>query len=412
MTKRLFTLLFCILLSTAWGKDIAPAILNGSVWQMDRMEFARQFSQARFARIDDDNLRFPRQMAITLDTLGMGELIISFTPEHDKISLLHASIYNKGDDGEIGKEEFEERLAQTIERLDNLTGVSGKPRKVLQRDSGVKLEARVWQTAHGVLLLESSASGSRRNFTAEFIRLTIGPDEESIKRGGAQDAARRNELRGNKKVEENGDVWIEGIPMVDQGQKGYCVPATVSRVFAYYGMDGVDQHALAALCNSSGDEGTTMGSMESALKDISRRFHIKVIELDKGGLASFVSDYNTTAKKLKKPGLSPRRMPFFDPAVLLAARADKPAQVKKWLKPITKSIDAGLPVLWSVLLVFPEDGLMQSGGGHMRLIIGYNEQNGTIIYSDSWGARHERKEMPVEQAAAMSVYRYILRPTR
>ncbi len=413
MVKKLLTLLLCALIAPAFSKDIAPAVMDGSVWQLDLTGFAHQFSRARFARVDDETLRFPRQAAITLDELGIGELIISFDGESKQICLLQASVYNKGDDGEIGKNEFESLVTHTAERLDALTGVKGKARKVLQRDSGVKLEAMVWQTEHGAILLESAGNGSRRDFAAEFIRLTIGPDTESLKRGGARDAARRNDLKVHKKVDDNGDVWIEGIPMVDQGQKGYCVPATVSRVFAYYGMDGVDQHALAALCKSTGDRGTSMEAMESALKDISRRFHIKVIELDKGGMSAFISAYNTTAKKMKKPALTPRMMMLaLDPSVLLAAHADKPTQIRKWMKPIMKSIDAGLPVLWSVLLAFPEQGMPQMGGGHMRLIIGYNEQEGTIIYSDTWGARHVRKEMPVEQAAAMTVYRYILRPTR
>ncbi|MFR4224380.1 MAG: hypothetical protein ACLT38_12745 [Akkermansia sp.] len=39
---------------------------------------------------------------------------------------------------------------------------------------------------------------------------------------------------------------IQDIPMVDQGQKGYCVVATAARIFAYYGMDYVDQHELAS----------------------------------------------------------------------------------------------------------------------------------------------------------------------
>ncbi len=414
MFKPLCTLLLCVLSGSALAMDLASAVLDGSAWKMGREDLARELVGARYAPVDELNLRFPRQDGLSLGELEMGELLITFDEESKQITRLHASIYNKGDNGEMGKKEFDTLLAETIDKLDTLIGTKGRPRKVLQRDSGVKLDARVWQAEHGVVLLESAGSGNRKNFNGEFIRLTIGPDEEAIERGGARDASHRNTLKINTKTEENGDVWIEGIPMVDQGQKGYCVPATVSRVFAYYGMDGVDQHALAALCNSSGDEGTSMGEMESALKSISRRFHIKVIELDKGGISAFVADYNAAAKKLKKPGISLRSIvpPRFDTEVLLAARAGKPMQVRKWLKPIMKSIDAGLPVLWSVMLAFPEQGLPQAGGGHMRLIIGYNEQNDTIIYSDSWGAAHVRKEMPVSQACAMTVYRYILRPTR
>ncbi len=414
MLKRLIPLLLCAFASTAFARDIAPALLDGSAWKMTRADLARDFEGLRYAPVDANNLRFPRQDGISLGELSTGEWLISFDEENKMMSRVLVSVYNKGDDGDMDKEEFDTLLSSTMERLDTLTGVKSKLRKVLQRDSGVKLDARVWETPHGVLLLESAGSGKRKSFNGEFIRLTIGPDADAIERGGARDAAHRNTLKTNTKEEENGDIWIDGIPMVDQGQKGYCVPASVSRVFAYYGMDGVDQHALAALCKSSGDGGTTMGEMESALKDISRKFHIKVIELDKGGMSTFLSDYNAAAKKMKKPGISMRSLtpPEFDTDVLLAARAGKTIQVRKWLKPIQKSIDAGLPVLWSVMLAFPEQGIPQSGGGHMRLIIGYNAENNTIIYSDSWGANHARKEMPAAQACAMTVYRYILRPTR
>ena len=33
--------------------------------------------------------------------------------------------------------------------------------------------------------------------------------------------------------------------MVDQGQKGYCVPATVERVLRYYGINDLNMHQLA-----------------------------------------------------------------------------------------------------------------------------------------------------------------------
>lgn len=103
-----------------------------------------------------------------------------------------------------------------------------------------------------------------------------------------------------------------------------------------------------------------------------------------------------------------------DGDVLRAIRAGKPAQVEKWMKPIRKSVALGMPVLWSVTLgVFPEEiGLPQSRGGHMRLIIGYDDVKKTIIFTDTWGAGHEKKEMPAATAAAMTMQRYLLKPSR
>lgn len=192
----------------------------------------------------------------------------------------------------------------------------------------------------------------------------MGSTPESIEKGGAKDAVKRTDLKANVKKEGTA-VWIDGVNMVDQGQKGYCVPATVARVFAYYGMDGVDQHALAQLCSSSGEGGTSTRAMQEALENISRTFKFKVVAIDgSGALDSLVTDYNNAAKKLKKPqqmGYNVGSMNF-DPEVMKAARGTK-GHVKKWLSPIKKSIAAGQPVLWSVILgIFPESGIPQTGG--------------------------------------------------
>ncbi len=414
MMNRLLSLLCCASALPALAADLAPAALDGSLWSLDDDGVFKLFSGARYADVDEQTKRFPRQSELSFGELSIGELLLTQDKKDSRPLRLRISVYNKGDDGVLDKKEFETLLSETLEALNATTGVKNKPRKMLKRDTGIKLNARVWETEGCVILLEAAASGKRNDFTAEFIRLSIGPDKESIERGGAQDVAHRNSLRDNRKEEENGNVWIEGIPMVDQGQKGYCVPASVSRVFAYYGMDGVDQHALAALCKSKVGGGTSVNTMEKALEDISRSFHIRITPLDKGSdFGDFISAYNATAKKMKKPTIDPRSEERdYDPNVLLAARAAKDITVRKWMKPIVKAIDAGLPVLWSVQLAFPEQGIPQSGGGHMRLIIGYNEEEGTIIYSDSWGERHEKKEMPARQACAMTVRRYVLKPTR
>lgn len=68
--------------------------------------------------------------------------------------------------------------------------------------------------------------------------------------------------------------------MVDQGQKGYCVVATAARIFAYYGMDYVDQHELASLANTSADGGTNTAAMAENLKKIGTRFQIRIKVLD------------------------------------------------------------------------------------------------------------------------------------
>ena len=232
---------------------------------------------------------------------------------------------------------------------------------------------------------------------------------EGLKRGGANDAARRTELKSNVCKDKDGTVWIKGIPMVDQGEKGYCVPAAISRVFAYYNMDGVDQHALAALCKSTGEEGTTIEGMSKALSSICSKFHMSPVSWRWVNEKNVEKEY---IKRAQKAGMLSSRL---DPKLLLEAVKAKPAMIKKGFKDIRRYIDDGIPVVWGVLLgIYPEQGIPipQAAGGHMRLIIGYNEQLQVILYSDSWGAGHEVKQMPLAQACAISKVLYVLRPMR
>ena len=78
----------------------------------------------------------------------------------------------------------------------------------------------------------------------------------------------------------NGDVWLGDVPMVDQGQKGYCVVASTERVMRYYGSD-VDANELAQVANSSASGGTSLGSMRDAMKKLTARLKIRTRELEK-----------------------------------------------------------------------------------------------------------------------------------
>ncbi len=75
------------------------------------------------------------------------------------------------------------------------------------------------------------------------------------------------------------------------------------------------------------------------------------------------------------------------------------SDLARFQREVQTHIDAGIPLLWTVQLgLIPEPGIPQSGGGHMRLIIGYNTKTQEILFSDSWGAGHELKRMPAADA--------------
>ena len=83
----------------------------------------------------------------------------------------------------------------------------------------------------------------------------------------------------------------------------------------------------------------------------------------------------------------------------------------KFLKGIREQTKRGVPLFWSVQLgLYPEAGVPQVFGGHMRLIIGYNEVKNEIIYTDTWGAGHEHKYMPDDWAWTITQNMFYLNP--
>ena len=65
----------------------------------------------------------------------------------------------------------------------------------------------------------------------------------------------------------NGDVLIENIPMVDQGPKGYCVPATWERYLRYFDMPA-DMYLLAIVGGTSGIFGTDVNRWDAIMDPI------------------------------------------------------------------------------------------------------------------------------------------------
>jgi hypothetical protein len=83
-------------------------------------------------------------------------------------------------------------------------------------------------------------------------------------------------------------------------------------------------------------------------------------------------------------------------------------------KVLRKSIDEGVPLLWGLTLgIYQEEPQIsvQQGGGHMRLIIGYNDAKRQVIFSDSWGAGHEMKRMAMDDAYKASHGLFTMTPT-
>jgi len=160
-----------------------------------------------------------------------------------------------------------------------------------------------------------------------------------------------------KKWSSGGHMFLPGIPMIDQGNRGYCASATLARVFQYYGYP-VDMHQLADLAETEAQY-TANDRRETSYENIiraARRF------------------CNSTPFSLQQIG---------------NRKADRYYQIHE-------SIERGNPILWLV-------------PGHMRLIIGIHPKTHEIVYSDSWGTGHDFKTMTWDSFENINQQLWVLR---
>jgi hypothetical protein len=196
-------------------------------------------------------------------------------------------------------------------------------------------------------------------------------------------------LQRVKRDDNSGDVVVSDIPMVDQGPKGYCVPATWERYLRFLGIPA-DMYVLAMAAGGSRD-GTNIAAMVENVDSLVTLYHRKIDEV--------------------------------------------PGDLD--MKTIEKNIDSGLPLMWtcSIHLAFEEklnerkvarshvtdwnawatqlgtgdkDEIAkdiagtESAGGHQRMIIGYNDKTGEIAISDSWSQAYAIRWLTLAEANAIN----------
>ena len=320
------------------------------------------------------------------------EAIVDFAD--GKLNLVTLSIYNRGDGGEISTEDFSARFITSGKAVGEFMNAAPRKRDADPRN-GLLTQGFSWYSQQmGIALLEHN-EGAMNGSEPEFLRLRIARPRAKGQlaasmtntRGGT--AVKLSDLPKNIVKSENGDVFIDQLPMVDQGDKGYCVVASTQRVFEYYGI-GADMHQIAQIAESDPEQGTSTLTMAKELDKIDYRFKTR---LDIIGMGEPM-----TTVKVKKG------------EYYVGDEVDE----RKFLKEIHSHIDSGLPLLWSLELgQYPEKPELtpQTSGGHMRMIIGYNDKTQEIIFSDSWGAGHEHKTMKMSDAYKATHGLFVLKPT-
>lgn len=439
------TLLFvCLASAQSTGVDLGDVLKDPANWAVEPSAFVTQHRNLGFRFVDENKVAMSSEKKL-LRFLGQEACEARVYFDSNTVRRVEISVYNKGDAGAMDQGAFDALVTATKTKLVAFSQDSGaigkpsspRPNYIVKRHQWVKTSPAI--QLEWAYVEPHRSSGKNVDYNAEYIKVLLVPSSAAAamsSASGGMSALRLQNTRNinqNVKREPNGNVWIDNIPMVDQGQKGYCAAATSERILRYYGLE-VDQHQIAQIANTAAEGGTSLEGMAKAITLVGRQFQLDRKDLVSSGVGgSFegsthvrvIEQYNNVAKKNKKPEIDwkdytanntvdlQRIWNEMDPGILLIARSNQKQGISQFIKNIKTYTQQGVPVFWSCLVgMYPETPPLQQKGafGHIRMIIGYNEKTNEILYSDSWGPGHELKHMPLENSWAMTKGLFVLKP--
>jgi hypothetical protein len=266
-----------------------------------------------------------------------------------------------------------------------LTKTLGAPQKERFGEKAGRMNMQRWDwRGHSILLAEAEG---------EYVGVQIVTNAFADAGGkveGISDTVIKPRVLANLEKRENGDIVIGDLPMVDQGPKGYCAPATAERAMRYLGIPA-DMYILANAGNTGYGGGTSVTALLEGMADQIR---------------SKRRSFDTWNGEFK-------------------------------LRDLQKYIDRGVPVMWCL---YSTDGFNKTANdrtkarkevtdwaawktkvtgesaanslpkdketGHVVLIIGYNKDTNEIAFSDSWGESYKERWITLSEAEQVSQQRF------
>lgn len=311
--------------------------------------------------------------------------------QNGKVDYLSIMFANKGDSVPLGSvddvDEAFDLLNDAIDadqeairsRLDTL-GDSQNETGGISR--GMKERADRWDSGNNSFWLAAVED--------EYVALRILPPALADSWGKPEyqsDESVRQAAKANVKENEFGDVLIENIPMVNQGPKGYCVPATIERCLRYMGIRA-DMYTLAMAGNTVIGGGTRLSDIIDGTSAYVRRSSRKM-ETTRGSVSvRKVSEYIDEGQPLMWTMFSTDAYNHLADTITQKRKgASNPREWERMLRDIVQ--DA--PELQADL-----------SRGHLCMIVGYNKITDEIAVSDSWGPRFELRWITADAADKVS----------
>jgi hypothetical protein len=266
-----------------------------------------------------------------------------------------------------------------------LTKVLGEPRKERFGEKAGRMNMQRWDwRGHSILLAEVEG---------EYVGVQVVTSAFADAGGQVADTTdtviKARALACLEK-RENGDVVIGDIPMVDQGPKGYCAPATAERAMRHLGVPA-DMYILANAGQTGFGGGTSVETMLEGMapqiRSKRRSFDAWKDEMKLKDLAKYIDkgvpvmwclcstkNFNETANRRTKERKNVTNWAEWKSKVTAEAASN----------PMPKDKDTR----------------------HVVLIIGYNKDTNEIAFSDSWGDDYKERWITLQEAQFVSDDRF------
>ena len=358
-----------------------------------------------------DRLAWPQESETTNDAsyrlypkddyrvLGSRPYSCSFLAEQGKPSALSLMFANKGDSVSIeskaakDKAKAKERDSQIKDykkaiALDSkdlgekLTALFGKPVSDRMGQGRATSEVvRRWDwNGHAFLL-----AAPKDEYVALRILSVKSADEGGRSRVTDAELFARAKTRVDRRP--NGDVILKDIPMVNQGPKGYCVPATWERVMRYMGVPA-DMYVLAMAGQSGAGGGTSIQGIANGANDAvrsgGRKIETTSVKIDPASVSKYID------RGLPVMWVMYSTKAYNDLANERTKEREGMSDAAAWKKTLAESRKGQKPLQ------------PNRNEGHMCMIIGYNKETGEIAVSDSWGPAFEERWVHGAEATQIS----------
>lgn len=379
-----------------------PLLVNDQFWQEDIGVVAKRLGWPQESKTprEESYRRYAKENQVHV--LGASAYSLALYGKLGKPTYLSIIFANAGDFPESSRingpgdtreiEVVKKDLAVVVKKdaetiTSALTSLLGEPSVTLYGNSSSNREEVHRWDWNGVALLLNAHQG-------EYLSIKIVPTDVAD-RHGTVDVTERDEMRAllaQRVVKRaNGDVIVSELPMVNQGPKGYCVPATWERYLRYMDLPA-DLYVLAILGDSGFGGGTNFERMQAGVNDYVSAYHRRIENYDAPLDVAHIAKYIDQGLPL---------MWTCWVAGPVEQQTNKNSAARKtvtdWAA-YTKSLDAQDASLGPYF----DPRSMDGGNGHMRLIIGYNATTDEIAISDSWGNAMAERWMPVKTALRIS----------